>query len=168
MTQSKPVWRPMRADDIAAVTSISDAVHGDYTEQPGVFAARLALYPTGCFMLEVAADGSPAAAPLGYLIVHPWHRGAPPALNAVLEALPDPGETICLHDIALLPEARGTGAGGSALALTEALARAEGLPDITLIAVNGADSYWRHQGFTVVAPDAYGPGTYLMRRGVDR
>lgn len=168
MRQSKPAWRPMRMDDIAAVTAISDAVHGAYTEQPDVFAARLALYPAGCFMLD-AADGSPeGSAPLGYLIAHPWHGGAPPALNAVLEALPIPAETICLHDIALLPEARGTGAGASALTLTEALAHAEGLPDITLIAVNGADSYWRHQGFAAVAPDAYGPGTYLMKRSVTR
>ena len=166
--QANPVWRPMRKDDNAAVTAISDRVHGDYTEGSEVFASRLALYPAGCFVLQVplGAASSPSA-PLGYLIAHPSHRGAPPALNEVLDVLPTPAGTLYLHDIAVLSQARGSGAGAAALALVEQLARAEGLADVTLIAVNGADSYWLRQGFTIVAGGGYGPGTFLMRRIID-
>lgn len=165
--QPKPVWRPMREDDIAAVTAISDRVHGDYTELPEVFASRLELYPAGCFTLQVPQSAvQHRLEPVGYLIAHPWHRGAPPALNAVLDVLPTPAQTLYLHDIALLYQARGSGAGAAALALVEQLARAEGLADITLIAVNGADSYWLRQGFTIVDGGAYDPGTFLMRRAI--
>jgi len=151
----------MRPDDIAAISAISDTVHGEFTEAPEVLAARLAVYSAGCFVLETPdADGGP----IGYLIAHPWHRDSPPALGMVLNALPSAPETMCLHDIALLPDARGTGAGGRALELVEELARAEALPDITLTAVNGADTYWERQGFTIEGRDVYGPGTCLMRR----
>lgn len=153
-------WRPMRAADLDAVVAISDAVHGVFTEPRTVYAERLDLYPEGCRIFE--RDGAVA----GFLVTHPWHRGAVPKLGAPLGALPAPAEVYYLHDIALLPAARGTGAGAEAIAFVRRQTRLAGCAEIRLVAVNGADSYWRAQGFDDAAPGEtgpYGPGSYLMR-----
>jgi GNAT superfamily N-acetyltransferase len=156
-------WRPMRAGDLDAVVAISDAVHGAFTEPRAVYAERLDLYPEGC---RVFARGGAVA---GFLVTHPWHRGAVPKIGALLGALPAPADVYYLHDIALLPAARGTGAGAAATAFVRDQARLAGCTEIRLVAVNGADSYWRTQGFSDAAPGEagpYGPGSCLMRRPV--
>ena len=112
-------WRPMRAEDLAAVTAISDAVHGRFTEPMAIYAERLALYPAGCRVL--AGD-----AVAGYLISHPWYRDSPPKLGAMLGTIPADADAYYLHDLALLPAARGSGGGKAALDWARALARALG------------------------------------------
>lgn len=149
----------MSAGDLAAVSAISDAVHGRFTEPVAVYAERLALYPAGCRLL-VQDDAA-----IGYLITHPWYREDPPKLGAMLGAIPADADAYYLHDIALLPAARGTGAGEAALAFVKAHARGLGLSDIALMAVGGADRYWAAQGFAYVPRDvdsSYGDGAYLM------
>jgi GNAT superfamily N-acetyltransferase len=152
-------WRPMRADDLAAVSAISDAVHGRYTEPAAVYAERLALHPEGCRVL--VRDGEVA----GYLVSHPWHRDRPPALGALLHALPTDADSYYLHDLALLPTMRGTGAGKAALDLVVAQARALGFAEITLMAVGGADRFWARHGFGYAGP-GYDPASHLMRRAL--
>ncbi|AZI34560.1 putative acetyltransferase [Caenibius tardaugens NBRC 16725] len=154
-------WRPMTTADLPAVQMISDAVHGAYTEPKGILAERLTLYPEGCQTLERGG------VVVGYIITHPWHRDTPPKLGQPLGAIPEESDTYYLHDIALLPAGRGGGSGRAATDFTVMQARAGGFADITLIAVNGADSFWASQGFAYVeGGDAvtYGEGTYLMRR----
>ena len=160
-----PGWRPMAAADLPAVSAISDAVHGRYSEAVEVYAERLALYPMGCFVFE--ADGA-----AGYLIAHPWRGDTPPKLGAMLRTIPADADTFYLHDIALLPETRGTGAGRAAVELAIATARAAGFDDVTLMAVGGAGSFWAAHGFGIVgaAPEilaSYGPEARLMRRRLD-
>ena len=151
-------WRPMRADDLPTVVAISDVVHGDFTEPLETFADRFAHYPAGCAMFE--RDGTP----LGYLISHPWPRdAAPPKLGAILGVIPA-ADSYYLHDIALLPAARGSGAGATATAFAVRQAEIEGCRDVRLVAVHGADSYWHAQGFEYVEADPYGPGSHLMQR----
>ena len=151
-------WRTMDESDLDAVVTISDAVHGTYTEDKGVYAERLALYPEGCFVFE--RYGRIA----GYLISHPWHAGEAPAFNAPLGSLPDAASCYYLHDLALTPDARGTGAGRRGLALIAELARAKGFRELWLTAVNGADSYWSSRGFEPVeAQDSAGYGADSLR-----
>lgn len=154
-------WRAMTEADLPRVTEISALVHREYGETIEVYRERLALYPQGCFVFE--RDGEI----VGLLVTHPWREGSPPKLNAPLGAIPSPATTYYLHDIALLPEARGTGAGAEATRIVTQIAREAGLPDVTLVAVNGADRFWATQGFEPVAGSeafTYGPGTYFMRR----
>ncbi|WP_235536787.1 GNAT family N-acetyltransferase [Sphingomonas sp. Root241] len=153
----------MSAGDLAAVSAISDAVHGCFTEPVAVYAERLALYPAGCLALEQRGEVA------GYLITHPWYRDAPPKLGAMLCAIPARADSYYLHDIALLPAARGTGAARAALDFVMVRARALGFSDIALMAVGGADLYWAAQGFDTVPREAdpsYGAGAHLMRMPV--
>nr|WP_120007368.1 GNAT family N-acetyltransferase [Pseudoroseomonas vastitatis] len=128
----------MRPADLPAVSRIAAAVHRDFPEEDAVFAERLALSPAGCLMLERAG----AAA--GYAISHPWHFGPPPALNSLLGELPARPETHYLHDVALLPAARGAGAARILLGRLEVLAG--GLP-LSLVAVGGTTGFWAGLGF---------------------
>lgn len=149
----------MSAGDLAAVSAISDAVHGRFTEPLAVYAERLALYPAGCLVLKQRGEVA------GYLITHPWYRDAPPKLGAMLGAIPAHADSYYLHDIALLPAARGTGAARAALDFVMARARALGFSDIALMAVGGADRFWAARGFAYVPRDvdpSYGADAYLM------
>jgi len=161
-------WRAMTARDLDAVSAISDGVHGRYTEPRAIYAERLALYPAGCLVWE--REGALA----GYLVSHPWRTGEPPALGIPLGGLPATPDSYYLHDLALLPSARGTGAGTAAVRIVVECAQAAGFEDIFLVAVGGADRFWMRQGFAVV-PDggiaevlrnAYGPGAVYMRRHI--
>jgi GNAT superfamily N-acetyltransferase len=133
----------MTPSDLAAVSVIAARVHPDYPEDDAVFAERLALYPAGCFVL---ANGTEAQ---GYLISHPWHRGRPPALNALLGALPAPATTYYVHDLALLPQARGSGAAGAIVATLIRHAADQRHKNISLVAVNNSVQFWQRQGFRI-------------------
>ncbi|MFT4275395.1 MAG: GNAT family N-acetyltransferase [Rhodopseudomonas sp.] len=141
------IWRGMTPADLAAVNAIAAVVHAAYPEDATVFAERLALHPGGCFVLDTAHGLG------GYLISHPWHLSQPPALNALLGSVPQPASTYYLHDVALLPEARG---GGAASAVIRELVRhAAGIADnITLVALSGTVQFWQRQGFARLADPA--------------
>jgi GNAT superfamily N-acetyltransferase len=123
-------------------------VHLAYPEDDAVFAERVRLYPAGCALLEL--DGAPA----GYAVTHPWHYGQPPALNVMLGTLPDVSSTYYIHDIALLPETRGSGAGTAIVEAVLAHARATGAPNVSLVAVNASVPFWSRFGFEVVSGPA--------------
>lgn len=161
------IWRGMRLGDLDVVSAISDAVHGDYTEPRAVYAERLALFPAGCFVAEAGQEV------VGYLIVHPWRHGGPPPLGVSMGPLPDAADCLYLHDLALLPAMRGTGAGTRATQMVFEIAARNGLADICLLAVNGAETFWASQGFAPV-PDpvlqrrlrrTYGDVVYMRRGG---
>ena len=52
----------------------------------------------------------------GYLVSHPWPAGAVPALNSLLGEIPPGTANWYIHDLALLPAGRGTGAAGRIVA----------------------------------------------------
>jgi len=137
----------MTSADLDAVAAIAASVHPAFPEDAAVFAERLKLYPAGCLMLD--GDGGPVA----YCLSHPWRAGDPPALNVRLCALPAQPSTYYVHDIALMPQARGSGAAAAVVARLVTLARAERLPTLSLVAVNGSGGFWRRHGFRAVADD---------------
>lgn len=160
-------WRGMRAADLSAVIAIAARVHPDYPEDAAVFGERLALCPAGCLVLEGAGG------PDGYVLSHPWRDDAPPALNVALGALPARPDCWYLHDIALLPHARGRNAPAAALAMLAARARKAGLSRIVLVATGSAGAYWLRAGFTALdRPRAaailrsYDPAARLMSRAL--
>ncbi|MBB4019265.1 GNAT superfamily N-acetyltransferase [Chelatococcus caeni] len=152
-------WRPMTVTDLQDVDAIARAVHPGFPERPEVFTERLALFPAGCLILE--RDGEAA----GYLLSHPWHAGAPPPLDSLLGRLPPAATTYYLHDIALLPRGRGTGAAGAALPHLVRQARIVGADNLSLVAVNNSAPFWQRHGF--VAADAPGLADKLASYGGD-
>lgn len=134
-------WRPLRVADIPAVSAIAKQVHPDFPEDDAVFADRQAVAPDFCFLLEIGA------APAGYVLAHPYRLGSLPALNTVLGRLPEPCDTLYIHDLALLPAARGSGA---ARQIVQILARnAAPFGPLSLAAVNGSVPFWTRMGFSV-------------------
>lgn len=158
-------WRAMRAEDLDRVLDLAAVIHPAYPEARAVFAERLALHPRGCLILE--EEGSPC----GYALTHPWRYGRPPALDTLLAALPEHPDTYYLHDIALLPGARGRGHAGQLLARLIAHAGELGLANLSLVAVNASRPVWERCGFS--APDmalpalaSYGGTAVFMTRAL--
>lgn len=141
---SDNLWRPMTATDLPAVLAVAAVVHPGYPEDEAVFAERLGLFPQGCLVL----DGP--GGPIGYVVAHPWRCAAPPALNSLLGALPSRAGCVYIHDLALLPQARGSGAGGMVVARLSEIAARAGLPRLALVAIDGSSGFWRRQGFREV------------------
>ena len=141
MKAKRAGWRPMTAADLDTVLRIAGRVHADYPESPAVFAERLSLYPAGCRVAEVEG------APVGYAVLHPGRLGAPPALDTLLGGLPEPADCLYIHDVALLPAARGHGLGEAVLEIARELSRVGGWGWLTLTSTPGALSYWERQGF---------------------
>lgn len=159
-----PVWRPMRPEDLPAVMEIAARVHPDFPEDIAVFAERQRLYPEGAHLLH----GNETAC--GYLVSHPWHSGAPPALNSLLHRLPPNADTFYLHDLALLPAARGTGAARTIVEAMVEHAHKGGFSSVRLMAVNGSVPFWERFCFVVEdsvrAADggSYGEDARMMAR----
>ncbi len=139
---------PCRPIDLPHVAIVAARVHAAYPEDAAVFAERLRLYPAGCLVCE---SGGRLA---GYVLSHPWADRAAPALNSLLGALPASPATYYIHDLALLPAARGAGAGSAIVAALVAQARAEKLATLSLVAVHGSEEFWRRHGFAAVADAA--------------
>ena len=140
-------WRPMIGGDLPAVKTLADIIHPAFPESEAVFANRHALHPGGCEVLD-GDDGLK-----GYVLSHPWQDRSPPLLDAVLAPVASPS-TYYIHDLALLPETRGSGAGTAIVGILAARAYALGLPNMTLVAVNNSVHFWQRQGFTVTSDPA--------------
>ncbi|HSV30221.1 MAG TPA: GNAT family N-acetyltransferase, partial [Candidatus Omnitrophota bacterium] len=93
----------MTPADLDAVMALADDIHADHPEGRAVFADRLALFAAGCAVLETGGRI------LGYCVAHPIRQGHPAPLDSVLGALAADADCLHLHDLALLPEARGAG-----------------------------------------------------------
>jgi GNAT superfamily N-acetyltransferase len=132
----------MRGADLPAVLAIAAACHPNYPERPEVFAERMALSPEGCWLLE-AGDKA-----FGYGVMHPAARFSPPALDTLLGELPGGKSVWYLHDVALLPQARGDGAASRLVAIACRAARRAGLDRLALVAVNGSAPFWARRGFS--------------------
>lgn len=132
-------WRPLLPSDIATVSAIARIVHPEFPEDDAVFADRQAIAPDACLLLEI--DGTPT----GYILAHPWRLGTLPALNTVLGAIPDHPDTLYIHDLALLPLARGTGAARHCVEIVSRVAEQFGA--MSLVAVNNSVPFWTAMGF---------------------
>lgn len=132
----------MAEADLPATNALAAFIHPAYPEDEAVFAERLALYPAGCRVFE---QGDRTVA---YVVSHPWRRFGAPALNSLLGALPAAPSTFYIHDLALSPEVRNTGAAARIVAWLVEHALAEHIQHMSLVAVNGSTGFWQRQGFT--------------------
>lgn len=158
----------MLSDDIDAVCTMAAVCFPDHPEDRAVFLQRLSLYPQGCLVLQGTG------AQLGYAVAYPWPGDAVPPLNTLVDGLPDAPSVLYLHDLAVLPTARGGGLARAGLEHVIGLARAVGLSTLALVAVNQAEGFWGHLGFEprqtpalVTKLASYGPDARYMVRPSD-
>ena len=158
----KAEWLPLTAADLPQLCSIAARVHPGLPERDEVFAEKTRLFPDGA--LKLVRGGLMS----GYGLAHPWALGTAPELDAFLGALPERPDCLYIHDVALLPSARGAGAAEAFVARMETLARARGIAALALVSVYGTAYFWGRFGFAAAeGPDlaSYGEGAaYMVRR----
>lgn len=157
----KAVWLRLGEEDLGALCAAAALLHPGLPERREVFAEKLRLCPEGC--RKLAAGGSLA----GYAIGHPWTLGSAPGLDAFLGGLPAAPDCFYIHDVAVLPAARGGGAAAAYVAYAAALARSRGLRALALVSVYGTAAFWARLGFAPAAGPglaSYGPGAAYMTR----
>ncbi|MCL2913651.1 GNAT family N-acetyltransferase [Shewanella corallii] len=133
--------RSIQASDWEAIMTIqSDTYHAFEPEPLEVMQSKWLLSPESCLVVEVNGHI------VGYCLAHPW-QGEPPSLNQSVPASIPAADTLYLHDMAFAAAARGLGAGKMVLACLVEYARSQSLPNLSLVAVQGANGYWEKQGF---------------------
>lgn len=159
----------MNEADLPAIMGIAAQAHPALPERIEIFREKLRLYPAGCLVL---ARAEASQAPIeGYLFSHPWYPDDIPALDTPLGGIPPLTNTYYLHDLALLPLARGNNHGAHVIRQVDHHARLRGYARQALVSVNSTELFWRRQGFEWVnCPAAqdklakYGPEARLMVR----
>lgn len=159
------IWRPLLPQHLDRVNEIADEVHTSLPERPEVFEEKCRLFPEGCRVL-VRDDRV-----VGYAVSHPWLLGRIPPLDEFLRALPYTPTCLYLHDIVVLPDARGQKAAEGFLELLENLSRQMSVSDLALVSVYGTDALWSKHGFEAThRPEleaklqSYGPTAKYMTR----
>ncbi len=134
--------RAITPHDWDDILQIQQECYSQLEPEPlGVLQSKWQVSPDSCFVFEFNGNV------VGYCLAHPWTMNKPPALYQILTELPE-ADTLYLHDIAISSKAQGLGAGSRALAELTQLAHHLALDNLSLVAVQGADSYWRKMGFT--------------------
>ncbi|MBV5290789.1 MAG: GNAT family N-acetyltransferase [Curvibacter lanceolatus] len=167
MSAEQPTLRGLQAADLPALMALQALAYGAaFVEPAAVMAQRLAITPLTVWGL-FDAPGALCA----YLLAYRSVPGAVAPLHHPFDPAPQ-STALYLHDLAVHPSAKGLGLGPRLVAAALALARAEGLGGLGLVAVQGSQPFWRRQGFQDRRPDAasqatlagYGEGAvYLWR-----
>jgi predicted N-acetyltransferase YhbS len=159
--------RTMAQADLPAVLEIQASCYTQLTpESKQSLHAKLSASQSTCLIASLGGDT------IGYLIALPWEASNPPALNAGTCRLPPSPSCLYLHDLAVTPDARRSGAGR---ALVEAFLdrlKGTGLGRASLVAVQNSAPYWERHGFRAVPPSeplkaklsTYGKGVQYMER----
>ena len=154
--------RPLTLADLPAALALQAAGYPEALwDGEDAFASRMTVAPDWCWAFE--RDGSLE----GYLLSHPWTTMSPPTPDTVLDRAE--GDVWYIHDLSTAQAARGRGVGRALLAACEAahpqVRRSE------LVAVDGAEPYWRRLGWrpAMAGPIAakvakYGPAAGYMVR----
>lgn len=104
---------------------------------------------------------------LGYLLAHPWCGISPPKLFEVLPNIEN-CEYLYLHDMAGIPESKGKGIGRTAASKLLEVAQHKGINKVSLVAVQGAESFWSIIGFQEIQGvnvcSSYGEKAVLMEK----
>lgn len=144
LTTAKPkkmIIRAIQDNDWQAILAIQDECYPTIEpESLAVLKSKAELSPQSCFVI---VDNNTV---LGYCLAHPWLLGRPPALAQQLTP-PTNADTLYLHDIALSSASRGKGAGEQVFSQLLTQAKRMQFTSLSLVAVQGASSYWQRLGF---------------------
>jgi GNAT superfamily N-acetyltransferase len=160
----------MRAADLKAAYQIQLACYSpQLSETLSSFEAKFAVFSDYCFSATSDSDQQLIA----YLIAMPCQLGDIPALNANHYSRCRQPDCLYIHDVVVAPSARKGGTAATLLATAANAAKQSGLKQLSLAAVDGADSYWQRLGF---APSlaanteklaSYGKHAVFMQKNID-
>lgn len=137
--------RRMSPSDLPEVSRIQRECYSEsLLETVDSFSAKLSVAPDFCFM---AVQGDLV---VGYVVSLPWVFGEVPDLNGAEYPVPPNSDSLCIHDMAVTPTARKAGAAKHMLDAVLDIAKHRGYKRISLVAIQGASSYWMRHGFKIV------------------
>lgn len=142
MDNKEYIWEQILNKDLCCINNIADTIHADLPERSEVFEEKFRLFPAGCFKL-VNSTGLIH----GYGISHPWRLYSVPALDSFIEKLPNLPNCMYVHDVAVLPSARGSGAAKMYIDIIKALAISSNIKKMACVSVYGTDVFWARYGF---------------------
>jgi hypothetical protein len=158
----------MAISNLDTVNAIGDAIHTELPERPEVSGEKFRLFPAGCQILMRGTEI------VGYGISHPWILNNIPPLDTFLERLPEKPECLFIHDVVVLPIARGYNAAASYIDEMCRIARSIHLKSLALVSVYGTTPLWSRYGFEVVTDPSlndklksYGKTAKYMIRHID-
>lgn len=156
--------QPLHQRNIDDVLRIQKAAYNEmYLEDADSFTAKIAASPTTSF----AAWRNSSM--VGYLIAVLLDDDAVFHLNTShVPAVPRESATVMyVHDLAVHPEARGSGVAHLLLHQLEEVTKETAVSEWRLVSVQGSQDFWAQRGF-VASPDSppngYGPEAVLMLR----
>lgn len=139
-------WRPIEGgSDVDNIAEIAASIHAELPERAAVLAEKIRLCPEAC-LKAVAGDQM-----LGYGLAHPWRLFEVPALDAFLVELPSSPDCFYVHDVAILPQARGRNMAGRYLDAIRAIASGRGIVHLACVSVYGTVGFWARHGFEEAA-----------------
>lgn len=142
MLTETPLIRTMRKTDLASVIAIQRQCYPPAFQEPiEAFESKLTASPDTCWVShhldQVCA----------YLVCLPIQDQALPVLHAKDFQISASANWLYIHDLAIGPNARGTGLASQLLRKAVDQARDKGLTRVGLIAVQGSEPFWAKFGF---------------------
>jgi GNAT superfamily N-acetyltransferase len=134
--------RLMTKIDLIQVMSIQQKCYREVPlESTASLSSKIDLFPRGCYVIASNREL------LGYLICHPWVKDETPSLDTILKVLPQNANLLYVHDLAILPTEQGKGLATVLVDKIFQIARSLGFNDLSLIAVQRSENFWRNKGF---------------------
>jgi ribosomal protein S18 acetylase RimI-like enzyme len=138
--------RPMGMADLSYVLEIQAVCYTEIVpESLESFVAKLMAAPASCFIATIEKRT------VGYLVAVPSNFAHPPLLDQTYCRLPAQPDCLHLHDLAVMPAARATGAGRLLVDAFFTHLRESELPRASLIAIQDSAPYWQRHGFQAVS-----------------
>lgn len=143
----QPVWAPLSPDDIEKVDQIANKIHVGLPERRDVFVEKIRLFRPGCSKLILDSDI------VGYGISHPWRLYSIPPLDQFLGSIPENSDCVYIHDVAVLPNARGYNASARYIEIVRSVAVGLSIRKLACVSVYGTDVLWSRYGFRYKTDD---------------
>lgn len=138
------VLEQMLSTDLEFVNETATGIHTHLPERPEVFEEKFNLFPEGCKKLVMNYRI------VGYCISHPWILNNIPPLDSFLSKLPEQPNCIYIHDIAILPIARGKSASNLYISELIKIAKSHNINNLALVSVYGTTSLWERHDFQII------------------
>ena len=135
------IIRSITEQDWPQIMAIQAACYTEVTPEPlSAMRSKWLASADTCWVIENSLQVC------GYALSHPWYKGQAAKLNIETPAQVN-GDCLYLHDMAISPEAQGSGAGKMLMTQLINHSKTLNVLGIGLVAVQGANTYWQRFGF---------------------